>query len=301
MPISAARFSGVEYRAYGTAQGRSLRVIRNGTWGVAYRAYGTAHRPFPTGITWEIGWMIEFVMEAGGRAAMVRALFESTRNYCAGYLCEREADFVIEMDEADIAKERSHGEQADRMDGLAVRRFSDAYLETLALQRKLTEELFSFDTLLFHGSCVAVDAEGYLFAAKSGTGKSTHVRLWREMLGDRAVMVNDDKPFLRMENGRVFAHGSPWNGKHRLGNNMCVPLKAICILERGEENEICKISASDALKTIFQQTYRPMRNENFPKYFDLMGRLASGTAFYRLKCNMEKDAAKVSYEGMKEC
>ncbi len=59
--------------------------------------------------------------------------------------------------------------------------------------RKLAESLLEYGVLLFHGSSVAVDGFGYIFAAQSGTGKSTHARLWRELLGERAVMVNDDK------------------------------------------------------------------------------------------------------------
>lgn len=242
--------------------------------------------------------MTEFIIDTAGRAGLVRGVFDSTRAYCAEYLCARDADFCVEISDADISKEREKSLQADVCEGRRERGYSDAYLETLALQRKLAEELFLFDTLLFHGSVVAVDGEGYLFAAKSGTGKSTHTRLWREMFGERAVMVNDDKPFLRMENGRVYAHGSPWNGKHRLGSNMCVPLKAICVLERGAENEICEISAAEALPILMQQTHRPVKKENFPRYMALLGKLAAGTAFYRLKCNMEKDAARVSYEGM---
>jgi len=243
--------------------------------------------------------MIEFVMEAAGRAALVRAVFESTRDYCAGYLCEREAEFSVEVCAEDISREREIHMRAKDAEHDGRARLSDAYLETLALQRKLAEKLFSFDTLLFHGSAIAVDGEGYLFAAKSGTGKSTHARLWREMLGERAVMINDDKPFLRMEGGRVFAHGSPWNGKHRLGTNGCAPLKAICILERGEVNEIHPISKAEALPVLMQQTHRPSDKANFPKFMELMGKLTEGTAFYRLYCNMEKDAAKASYEGMK--
>ena len=68
-------------------------------------------------------------------------------------------------------------------------------METLAVYRKMAD----YDTVLLHGSAIAVDDEGYFFTAKSGTGKSTHARLWREMLGDRAVMINDDN---RLGGGR---------------------------------------------------------------------------------------------------
>lgn len=243
--------------------------------------------------------MIDFTIGIAGREAGVRAMFDSTRDFCAEYLCDAEPDLFVESGAEDLRKERERSARADQLEGRSVRTIPDAYLELLAVQRKLAEALFAFDTLLFHGSVVAVDGEGYLFAAKSGTGKSTHARLWREMLGERAVMINDDKPFLRMEGGRVFAYGSPWNGKHRLGTNGCAPLKAICILERGEVNEIHPISKAEALPVLMQQTHRPSDKANFPKFMELMGKLTEGTAFYRLKCNMEKDAAKASYEGMK--
>ena len=198
----------------------------------------------------------------------------------------------------DIAFEREKSEREDRLEGIPVRKFTDAYLETVAVQRKITECLFAYDTLLFHGSVVAVDGEGYLFTAKSGTGKSTHTRLWREMLGDRAVMVNDDKPFLRLTEDAVLACGSPWNGKHGLGRNMSVPLKAVCILERGEENRIQKISAKQVLPMLVQQSNRPMDSRWMLKYLELLDKLASGVAFYRLACNTDPQAALVSYQAM---
>ena len=243
--------------------------------------------------------MVEFVIKVAGQAVGVHALFESTKSFCAEYLCDREADFAIEIGAADIMFERERSARTDMLEGRSVRKVSDAYLETLAVQRKLAEKLFEYDTLLFHGSVVALDGEGYLFTAKSGTGKSTHTRLWREVFGERAVMLNDDKPFLRLENGYVMAYGSPWNGKHGLGTNGCVPLRAICILQRGIENTIHPITASEALPMLLQQSHRPGNRSSFPKYMELIDKLTGGTVFYRLACNMEPSAVIVSYEGMK--
>ena len=242
--------------------------------------------------------MTEFTIKVAGRVAAVRAIFPSTRDYCRDYLCQDAPDFNIETSMADIAFEREKSEQEDRLEGIPVRNFTDAYLETIAVQRKITEHLFAYDTLLFHGSVVAVDGEAYLFTAKSGTGKSTHTRLWREVFGDRAVMVNDDKPFLLLSQQGVFACGSPWNGKHALGSNLCVPLKAVCILQRGEENRIKPIPAKDALAMLVQQSNRPMDRKWLPKYLELLDRLASGVAFYRLACTMDPRAALVSYQAM---
>ena len=143
-----------------------------------------------------------------------------------------------------------------------------------------------------------MDGEGYLFTAKSGTGKSTHTGLWRELLGEKAVMVNDDKPFLEITESGVIVHGSPWNGKHRLGANISLPLKAICLLERGEENEIESIAPKDAVLMLMQQSCRPMDRRKMPKYPELLDGLSQRVDFYRLKCNMEPEAVKLSYEAM---
>lgn len=214
------------------------------------------------------------------------------------YQCEGEPDFTVSVTPEDLVLEREKSAREDALEGRMPREYPDAYLETIAIQRKVTEELFDRDTLLFHGSVIAVDGEAYLFTAKSGTGKSTHTRLWRELLGEKAVMVNDDKPFLQITEKVVIVHGSPWNGKHRLGNNISVPLKAICILERGEENEIKPITAKDSLLMLMQQSSRPMDRRKLPKYMELLDALSQKVAFYCLKCNMTPGAAKLSYETM---
>ena len=129
---------------------------------------------------------------------------------------ETPSRFYIATTQSDIDFEREKSAREDIKEGISIRHFSDAYLETLAVYRKSADHLLSCDTLLFHGSVIAVDGEGYLFTAKSGTGKSTHTRLWREYFGERAVMVNDDKPLLHITDSGVTAYGTPWDGKHRL-------------------------------------------------------------------------------------
>ena len=242
--------------------------------------------------------MDQFTMKIAGQVVRVDAQYPSTREYCNEYLCEGEPDFSVVITPRDIDLEGEISDRERATEGLAPHSFEGFQLERTALQRKLAEKLFEYDTLVFHGSVIAVDGEGYLFTAKSGTGKSTHTRLWREMLGDRAVMVNDDKPFLRAEKDRIFVSGSPWNGKHGLGNNVEVPLKAICILERGEQNEIQKISAKEAVLMLLQQSNRPRQPGLMPKYMELLESIAGKTSFYRLKCNMDPEAAEISYRTM---
>ena len=229
----------------------------------------------------------------------IDSLYDNVHTYCKDYRAEGQPDLHVMIDEADIAYERSRSIETDQAEGIPVRIHSDRYLEILAVYRKIAEKMPDYDTVLFHGSAVAVDGSAYLFAAKSGTGKSTHAGLWREMLGEKAVMVNDDKPLIRIEGSQAVVYGTPWNGKHRLGNNISVPLKAVCILHRGTENHIEKISPGEAWPDILQQTYRPADLSAMTKTMVLLDRLTQCVSFYRLSCNMDPEAAYVSYTGMK--
>ena len=229
----------------------------------------------------------------------VNSMYATTEKFCAEYITHEEPEISISITSQDIEFERNVNIKANEQDGIYGRSFLDSNLEIIAVQRKITEALFEYDTVLFHGSVIAVDGAAYLFTAKSGTGKSTHTRLWREMLGERAIMVNDDKPFISInENGGVVVHGSPWNGKHRLGENISAPLHAICILERGDVNKIERIPASKALKMLIQQSSRPSNPALMGKYMELIDGISRGVAFYRLECNMDPEAARVAYEAM---
>lgn len=241
------------------------------------------------------------IYEIAGRRMKFNSIYEEVHKLCEDYRVadeDAEVDFTVITTQADIDYERERSAREDVKEGIAIRQFSDSYLETLAVYRKIAEQLLNYDTLLFHGSVIAVDGKGYLFTAKSGTGKSTHTRLWREYFGERAVMINDDKPLLRMTENGVLVYGTPWDGKHRLSNNVAVPLQAICILNRGEENRVEEITAKEAYGLCLQQTHRPNSAEGMMQTLPLLDRLLKDTKLFRLYCNMERSAAEVAYQGM---
>lgn len=250
------------------------------------------------------GWvtiMNEFTIKIAGTVAAVAALYESTRDFCKDYLSDEAPDISVLLTAQDIAAEQAILDRERALEGLQIAPMDGCLLERTALQRKLADKLFERGILVFHGSAISVDGEAYLFTAKSGTGKSTHTRLWREMLGNRAVMINDDKPFIKVTSQEIQVYGSPWNGKHGLGNNICVPLKAICLLERGEQNKICRIPANEMVYMLLQQSNRPQQAKLLPKYLDILENIAESTAFYRLECNMEPESALISYQAMSGC
>lgn len=209
------------------------------------------------------------------------ALHPRGERFLSAYRSGETPQTRIVIDEADVRAE------AARVEG----RVTAVYAESLAILRKLSDFLLSRDTLLFHGSAVAVDGEVYIFTAPSGTGKSTHARLWRELLGSRAVMVNDDKPFIRVGKPCVV-FGSPWDGKHHLSSNTALPLKAICFLERAAKNQIEPIPAQAGLAGLLNQSYR---EEAADRILPLALRLSEAAALYRLRCNVSPDAAALSW------
>ena len=242
--------------------------------------------------------MAQFQICIAGHVAAVHSLFDSTRDYCRHYLTEEKAEFHVTVDRLELEQEQGNLEAEALEEGLRIRKFSDPFLERAVIQGKMARRLFDWDILLMHGSTVAVDGEAYLFTARCGTGKSTHTRLWRQVFGDRAVMVNDDKPFLEIREDGIIAHGSPWSGKHGLDSNISVPLKGICILERGTENRIQRIRPEAALPMLLHQGGGPSEPEQKDRYRELVTLLAEKTALWHMECTKEPQAALTAYEAM---
>lgn len=243
--------------------------------------------------------MTEFTIALAGVNIHVSAVFPKVRYYCREYLTEEPADIFVQVSMEDLRLEQERSAREDIKEGKPVQDYPPYYLETLAVYRKIALAMLDYNTILFHGSAICVDGEAFLFTAKSGTGKSTHTRLWREHFGNRAVMVNDDKPLLKIQDNQVFVCGTPWNGKHGLGANMMAPLKGICILTRAEENSIQPISVEQALPMLLQQSYRPPNPVDMGKLLKHLETVSKHVGLYLLGCNMDPQAAVVAYEGMK--
>lgn len=166
---------------------------------------------------------------------------------------------------------------------------------------KTTEALLEFDVLLMHGAVIAVNDKAYLFAAPSGTGKTTHILKWMEYLPD-AFVVNGDKPFIKLGDGvdkSPLACGSPWAGKENMYTNNMVPLKAIILMERAEDNRIDRISFADAFPGLLQQTHRPKDTNKMRKTLKLLQQLHPAVKFYQFKCNNYKnDCFDIAYNAL---
>ncbi len=172
------------------------------------------------------------------------------------------------------------------------------YLEGLEAYRRICIKALEYGAMFLHSACIAVDGEAYCFTADSGTGKSTHIKLWKQLFGDRAVIVNGDKPLIRKKDGRYYVYGTPWCGKEGWNVNMGAPIKALCLVERSETNRISPMDGFNVIYTIIQQTIRPKTEKELDSVLDIMDGLLSAVPMYRLGCNMDIQAAVVAYEGM---
>lgn len=237
-------------------------------------------------------------MEIAGVAVCVQPLFQSTREYCRDYLTKKDPEFFVEVTAEDLAFQQQLLDQEAIEEGLKIRKFTDPFLERATIQRRVADYLLNRNILLLHGSTVAVDGKAYLFTAPCRTGKSTHTRLWRALFGERAVMVNDDKPFLQITSTGVLAYGSPWSGKHGLASNVCCPLKGICLLRRGAQNRISRAEPAHLMQVLRRQVHTPSDSALLEKTYALLDALAQTVPLWQMECNKEQEAAFVSYRAM---
>lgn len=150
----------------------------------------------------------------------------------------------------------------------------------------------------YHASALSVDGEGILFSADSGTGKSTHSRLWKEFMTEHEVVnLNDDKPIIRLSDGEPWVYGSPWSGKHSINSNSRAKAKALVFLERGTENHIEQVRPESVLSFLFPQVIYGKRDRNqVAELLELLDRFVRSISVYRLQCNISEEAVRLVYD-----
>jgi len=150
-------------------------------------------------------------------------------------------------------------------------------------------------TVAIHSSCIVYNGKGVLFLGESGTGKSTHTRLWRENI-DGAVLLNDDSPFIREEEGKIWAYGSPWSGKTPCYKAERYELAGCVRLSQAPYNKIKKLSILEAYGAIHPSC--PPEFAYDGELYDYVGefinKLLSVVPFYHLACLPDAGAAELS-------
>ncbi len=168
------------------------------------------------------------------------------------------------------------------------------YDEYLLTQYAINYLIDNYTTsLFFHSSTIKYNNLGIAFSAKSGTGKSTHRRLW-EKYGN-ATVINDDKNIITLgEDNKLYITPNPWCGKHMRQNNIVSTLDAIVFLYQSKENVVSEISKSKAFKLLLGQIMVP-NDKNEEKWNKIVDKLLELPIYY-YGCNMEKEAFEVIKE-----
>ncbi len=154
-----------------------------------------------------------------------------------------------------------------------------------------------YNTILLHSSVIEKDGKGYAFLGKSGTGKSTHSRLWLEHI-EGAELLNDDNPAVRVgESGEVIIYGTPWSGKTHCYRQKAVKLGAIIRLQQAPFNELSWKQGKEALVTLLPSGSAIRWNSVlFSRMLETLQLIVEWVPVGNLQCLPDKDAALLCYK-----
>jgi hypothetical protein len=216
--------------------------------------------------------------------------YDYTAGVVRDYLGEGDADFSVSATDEQIELERR----------MSSEEYPVGYLENIVLYRNIAEILPEYSAVVFHGAVIAVDGVAYAITAHSGVGKTTHIRLWLKTLGERAHVLNGDKPVFRIIDGKVYACGTPWRGKEGYGRSEMLPLGGIAFLERSEKNFAVPVSSGQVLSRFITQAYVPRRPDNARRALGVLSGILASVPLIRLGANMQDEAAEIAYRAMSE-
>lgn len=225
--------------------------------------------------------------------AGLKTEFETRYDFLRKRAKDYEADFNSSETEIkiELSDEFLEGKKAE------IPQMSIEQHEYFWVGQVFNSKLMDFNGIMLHSSCVEKDGYAYLFSADSGTGKSTHTHLWLKNLPGTRI-INDDKPVLIKEKDVWYACGTPFSGKTDENLNVKVPIKAITFIKRGSENKVEKLPVNEAIKLLFGQTIRSKYEDRAIKTLEAVDSILRSIPVFSLECNMDDDAALVSYNGI---
>ena len=148
------------------------------------------------------------------------------------------------------------------------------------------------DTVVMHASAVVKDEKAYLFLGRSGTGKSTHSRLWLQAIAGTSLL-NDDHPILRIDTqGSVIAYGSPWSGKTPCYHNASAPVGGIVRIKRASKNRIRRLSPVESYASLLTSSSGMTWQKELADSKDsTLQKIITAVACWTLECLPDEAAA----------
>lgn len=150
--------------------------------------------------------------------------------------------------------------------------------------------------IAIHSSVIVSHDRAVLFLGESGTGKSTHTRLWRENI-EGAKLLNDDSPIVRIVDGKAVVFGSPWSGKTPCYKNLCFPIAGFCRLSQAPHNLIRRLHPLAAIGALLPSCPPAFAHDDYLQdgICTTLGALLKQVGAYHLECLPDKAAAELSF------
>ena len=154
-----------------------------------------------------------------------------------------------------------------------------------------------YNTALFHAAVVSYDGKGYMFLGKSGTGKSTHARLWLKY-NEGSELLNDDNPVVRIFDGaRAVVYGSPWSGKTPCYKQLSAPVRGIVKLDQAPQNEIRRMKLPESYAYMLSSSSGlKIEPEMMDALYDTISQIIQTVPMYHLDCLPDTDAARLCHD-----
>ncbi|MGP1435856.1 MAG: hypothetical protein ACTTKN_04390 [Phocaeicola sp.] len=153
--------------------------------------------------------------------------------------------------------------------------------------------------LLQHASVIKRKGKGYLFLGKSGTGKSTHSRLWLKYIDD-TELLNDDNPAIGIsKDGKVKVWGTPWSGKTPCYKNDSVEIGGFVRLWQAPKNNITPLDTLQAYATLLPTVSGMKWDKQMADGMnETLNELATHVPVFSLECLPDEAAAKMSFHAL---
>lgn len=238
--------------------------------------------------------MSYLALKLAGFRVLMETHYDFLYHQCKDYI----ADFSPDEAEMTVSVPPEELEEEIRQSRRLGMKANPEYAESICLYRNLCMQLPQKNAMLLHAAVISDGEHAYAFTAPSGTGKSTHIRLWRRAFGESIFVINGDKPLLRLVDGIWRVYGTPWCGKEGWQTNTDMPLAGICFLSRAEENHICVMPPIETVPAMIHQVIIPTDPDSAKAQMSLLNHLVTHVPLYRLACNVSEEAALVARKGM---
>ena len=176
-----------------------------------------------------------------------------------------------------------------------------AYAEFVYSSNYACDALMKHGRIVLHGASFLWKGYAYIFSAPSGTGKTTQIRLWKELYPEEMEIMNGDKPILEVSESGVHVHPSPWKGKEEMGrDDRIAPLGGIILLKQDKTNSIKELQKGEAARMLFGRLYSTFTTEeDVIAAGRLLEQILNQTPVYLLQNKGDQESAVITHDFLK--